>query len=215
MEYDHERENDAPARRWPNGDGGRRQLCLAEFTQEEIADKLGMHRWVVCRDLEWIRDSSCPGESPDVQEACFIQMETTMFNGGTVAVRPETPAVGKSNERRGGGRIVERKEDLRPARRWIWPPTEVISICKTTQNNADSRKCPQFREDSRKPPQIPASSSMLLFPFRDAETRRRGDAETRRRGDAETRGRGDTETGRRGDTETGRRGDAGTRGRGD
>jgi hypothetical protein len=29
--------NDALARRWPNGDGGRWQLYLAEFTQEEIA----------------------------------------------------------------------------------------------------------------------------------------------------------------------------------
>jgi hypothetical protein len=30
-------ENDALARRWPNGDSGRWQLYLAEFTQEEIA----------------------------------------------------------------------------------------------------------------------------------------------------------------------------------
>ena len=49
------------------------QLHLAEFSQEEIAEKLGVHPSVVCRDLQWIRDSSCPGESPDVQEACFIQ----------------------------------------------------------------------------------------------------------------------------------------------
>jgi hypothetical protein len=50
------------------------RLHLAEFSQEEIADKLGVHPSVVCRDLQWIRDSICPGESPDVQEAWFIQM---------------------------------------------------------------------------------------------------------------------------------------------
>ena len=50
------------------------RLHLAEFTQEEIADKLGVHPSVVCRDLQWIRDSICPGEPPDVQEAFFVQM---------------------------------------------------------------------------------------------------------------------------------------------
>ena len=45
------------------------QLHLAEFTQEEIADKLGVHRSVVCRDLQAFRDSICPGDPPDVQEA--------------------------------------------------------------------------------------------------------------------------------------------------
>ncbi len=50
------------------------RLHLAEFTQEEIADKLGVHSSVVCRDLQWIRDSICPGEPPDVQEAFFVQM---------------------------------------------------------------------------------------------------------------------------------------------
>ena len=47
---------------------------VAGFTQEEIAEKVGRHRSVVSRDLQWVRDSACPGESPDVQEACFIQM---------------------------------------------------------------------------------------------------------------------------------------------
>ena len=50
------------------------QLHLAEFTQEEIAEKLGVHPSVVCRDLQWIRDSICPRESPDVQEAFYVQM---------------------------------------------------------------------------------------------------------------------------------------------
>ena len=49
------------------------QFHIAGFTREEIAEKVGMHRSAVCRDLQWIRDSSCPGESPDVQEACFIR----------------------------------------------------------------------------------------------------------------------------------------------
>jgi hypothetical protein len=33
-----------------------------------------MHRSVVSRDLQSVRESACPGESPDVQEACFTQM---------------------------------------------------------------------------------------------------------------------------------------------
>ncbi len=72
------------------------QLHLAGLTREEIAEKVGVHRSVICRDLHWIRDSSCPGESPDVQEACFIQMERMIFKGGTGAVRPQTPAVGRN-----------------------------------------------------------------------------------------------------------------------
>ena len=101
------------------------QLYLAGFTQEEIAEKVGVHRSVVSRDLQWIRESSCPGESPDVQEACFIQMAKNEVQPARIAVRPDTPTVGKNIESRGGGRILERKEDLRPAGRWIRPPTEV------------------------------------------------------------------------------------------
>jgi hypothetical protein len=67
------------------------RLHLAGFTREEIADKLGVHTSVVCRDLKWSRDSSCPGESSDVRETCFIQLERMKFKGGTVAVRPERP----------------------------------------------------------------------------------------------------------------------------
>jgi hypothetical protein len=38
---------------------------------------------------------------------------------------------------RGGGHILDRKEDLRPSCRWILTPTEVvISICNLTQFNA-------------------------------------------------------------------------------
>ena len=112
---------------WPNGDGGRWQLYLAEFTREEIAEKVGVHRSVVCRDLQWIRDSSLPGETPDVQEACFIQIaKNDVQPRETVGVDPQTPTVGRNVQPRGGGRIVERKEDLRPACRWIRPPTEVV-----------------------------------------------------------------------------------------
>ena len=45
------------------------QLYLAEFSQEEIADKLGMHRSVVCRDLQSVRDAWRSGDSPDLEEA--------------------------------------------------------------------------------------------------------------------------------------------------
>ncbi|MGO8747720.1 MAG: hypothetical protein ACLQNE_17245 [Thermoguttaceae bacterium] len=53
---------------------------VAGFTQEEIAEKVGVNPSVVCRDLQAFRDSICPGESPDVQEACFIQMERMIFD---------------------------------------------------------------------------------------------------------------------------------------
>ncbi|MGO8749121.1 MAG: terminase gpP N-terminus-related DNA-binding protein [Thermoguttaceae bacterium] len=49
------------------------QLYLAEFSQEEIADKLGMHRSVVCRDLQSVRDAWRSGDSPDLEEARFPQ----------------------------------------------------------------------------------------------------------------------------------------------
>ncbi len=101
-------------------------MHLAEFTQAEIADKLGVHPSVVCRDLQWIRDSICPGESPDVQEAYFIQMAKNDLQPGTRAVRPETPAAGRNLQPRGGGRILERQEDLRPEGRWVRPPTGVV-----------------------------------------------------------------------------------------
>jgi hypothetical protein len=64
---------DALARRWPNGDGGRWQLYLAEFTQEEIAEKAGMHRSVVFRDLQSARDVCRSGDSPDLEVARFPQ----------------------------------------------------------------------------------------------------------------------------------------------
>jgi hypothetical protein len=56
------------------------QLYLAEFSQEEIADKVGVHAYVVCRNLQTFRDSICPGEPPDVQEAYYIQMANMIFN---------------------------------------------------------------------------------------------------------------------------------------
>ena len=77
------------------------QLCLAGFTQEEIAEKVGRHRSVVSRDLQWVRDSACPGESPDAQEACFIQMERMIFNPGPGQFDPRRPPLaGTSSPRR-------------------------------------------------------------------------------------------------------------------
>ena len=117
------------------------QLHLAGFTQEEIADKLGMHPSVVSRDLQWIRDSSCPGESPDVQEACFIQMAKMKFDPQGSQFDPTNPPLEKTPLSPEEAAVLERKEDLRPAGRWIRPPTEVvISICKLTQINANLRK---------------------------------------------------------------------------
>ena len=49
------------------------QLHLAEFTQEEIADKLGMARTVACRDLQSFRDAWRNGDSPDPEEAPLLR----------------------------------------------------------------------------------------------------------------------------------------------
>ena len=57
-----------------NGDDGRWQLYLAEFTQEEIAEKVGMHRSVVSRDPQSARDVCRSGDSPDLEVARFTQM---------------------------------------------------------------------------------------------------------------------------------------------
>jgi transcriptional regulator with XRE-family HTH domain len=88
--------NDALARRWPKGHGGRWQLYLAGFTQEEIADKVGVDRSIVSRDQRSVRDSVCPGESPDVQEACFIQMAKLKFNPEGSQFDPRHPPLEKS-----------------------------------------------------------------------------------------------------------------------
>ena len=50
------------------------QLHLAGFTQEEIAEKVGMHRSVVCRDLQSARDVCRSGDSPDLEVVRFTQM---------------------------------------------------------------------------------------------------------------------------------------------
>jgi hypothetical protein len=49
------------------------QLHLAEFTREEVADKLGVKRTVVCRDLQSFRDARRGVDSPDLEEARFTQ----------------------------------------------------------------------------------------------------------------------------------------------
>jgi hypothetical protein len=90
-----------PKKRWTGkalAERGRRALHLrvAGFSQEEIAETVGLHRSVVSRDLQWIRDSSCPGKSPDVQEASFIQMETMKFNPEGSQFDPRHPPLEKT-----------------------------------------------------------------------------------------------------------------------
>ena len=66
------------------------QFYVAGFSQEEIAEKVGVDRSVVSRDLRAVRESACPRESPDVQEACFIQMERMTFNPDQGSSTPDT-----------------------------------------------------------------------------------------------------------------------------
>ena len=122
------------------------QLHLAEFTREEVADKLGVKRTVVCRDLQSFRDARRGVDSPDLEERALLRRLSG--NGDRhptrcMRLRPGTLHPGASPHfrsaiaHRGGGRILERKEDLRPGGRWIRPPTEVVnSICNLMQFNA-------------------------------------------------------------------------------
>jgi hypothetical protein len=130
-----------------------------------------MRRSVVSRDLQSARDVCRSGDSPILKRRALLRWLSG--NGDRhptrcMMVRPSTlhsgarPHFRSAIASRGGGRVLERKEDLRPSGRWTRPPTEVISICNLTQFNADLRRCPQFHEDSRKPLQIPASSSTTV-----------------------------------------------------
>ena len=49
-------------------------LHLAGFTQEEIADQLGVERSMISRDLQSARDARPSGDSPDLEEARFTQL---------------------------------------------------------------------------------------------------------------------------------------------
>ena len=69
---------------------------IAGYTQEEIADKVGVHRSVVSRDLQAFRDSICPGEPPDVQEAYYVQMARMIFNPEPSQFDPTHPPLEKS-----------------------------------------------------------------------------------------------------------------------
>ncbi len=150
--------NDALARRWQNGDGGRWRLYLAEFTQEEIAESActapsfpaicnrpatyaaagipPILRWPAL--LRWLS-----GNGDRHPTRCMRLKPGTLHPGAS-------PHFRLSISSRGGGRILERKEDLRPTGRWIRPPTEVVnSICNLTQFNAIFGNFTQMRAISR------------------------------------------------------------------
>jgi hypothetical protein len=57
-------------------------------------------------------------------------MAKMKFKGTRIAVRPDTPAVGKNNESRGGRGILERQEYLYPARARIMLTRSVSEACK-------------------------------------------------------------------------------------
>jgi hypothetical protein len=57
-------------------------------------------------------------------------MARMTFKGARIAVRPDTPAVGKNNQSRGGRGILERQEDLYPARARIMLTRSVSEACK-------------------------------------------------------------------------------------
>ena len=174
-----------------NGDGGRGQLHFAEFTQEEIAEhqttnhtnlagfipgqiaeKVGMHRSVVSRDLQSARDVCRSGDSPDLEVARFAQtairkrgqVPYTLYEGAArYTTSGSHPHFRSAVASRGGGRILERKEDLRPAGRWIRTPTEVvISICNLTQNNAKQRNLTKMAAILRRFTKTTANSRKFL-----------------------------------------------------
>ena len=68
-----------PKRRWNSKALAERRrrvfnFYVAGFTQEEIAEKVGVHRSVVSRDLQSARDVCRSGDSPDLEVARFTQM---------------------------------------------------------------------------------------------------------------------------------------------
>jgi hypothetical protein len=56
-------------------------LRVAGFNQEEIADKLGVERPVVRRDLQSLRETWRSGDSPDLEEARFTKMAKNEVQG--------------------------------------------------------------------------------------------------------------------------------------
>jgi hypothetical protein len=66
-------------------------LHLAGFTQEEIADPLGVERSMICRDLQSLRDTWHSGDSPDLEEASFTQLAKMMFIPGPGQFDPRHP----------------------------------------------------------------------------------------------------------------------------
>ena len=142
------------------------RLHPAGFTEEEIADKLGVDRSVVCRDLQSARDARRSGDSPDLEKARFSQRLSG--NGDRhptrcMRLRPGTlhPGVSPlSGQPLSPGEAAASWDERKVYHQLVdgYGP-QLNSICNLTQINAVSRKCPQFHEDSRSPLQIPASYS--------------------------------------------------------
>jgi hypothetical protein len=116
-EYDTCPKNDGIARPRPNGDEGRWQLYLAEFTHEEIADKLGVDRSVVRRDLQSFRDVCRSGDSPILRWRALLRWQSgngDRYPTRCMRLRPGTLHPGASPPfrtaiaSRGDGRILER-----------------------------------------------------------------------------------------------------------
>ena len=68
------------------------------------------------------------GIPPILRRHALPRWQKMKFKGARIAVRPDTPADGRNVQPRGGGSILERKEDLRPTCRWILYPTKVV-VC--------------------------------------------------------------------------------------
>ena len=62
------------------------QFHLAGFTREEIAEKVGMRRSVVCRDLQSARDVCRSGDSPDLEVVRFYSDGYPETRTGTLHV---------------------------------------------------------------------------------------------------------------------------------
>ena len=161
-------EDDALARRWPNGDVGR---CSCTSPNSPRRRSPTSSAWrapsfpAICNRrttyaaagippiLKWralLRRLSGNGDRHPTR--CMRVRRGTLHPGASPHFRSAIAP-------REGVRILERKEDLRPGGRWIRTPTEVVnSICNLTQFNANLRKCEQFHENLRKPTQITASS---------------------------------------------------------
>ncbi len=152
--------NDGLAKRWPNGDVARCSCTAADSPGRRSPTSSAWRApWFAA-----ICSPSAKHGAAGIPPILVRHVLLRWLSGNVdrhptrcMRLRPGTLNPGASPpfraaiQYRGGGRILERKEDLRPAGRWIRPPTEVVSsICNLMQFNAILRNFTKMHAISRR-----------------------------------------------------------------